>query len=204
MGNTLFGKDYEEVNVGGGGMKALPPGGYVCRVLKAKLTKTKDKQLPMVEAIIDIIDGEYEQYFSKKYELNKEKHGKDAKFPNNAVLRIVAVDENGNTKRNFKSFCTCIEESNQMEVPKDNDDAFIKAIQGKEIGILFGREQFQGSDGNYYWSTKPRWYRSVETIMNGNFEIPADQFAEGSNSYPVASDSDLPDSFSSDSDPIPF
>ena len=33
----------------------------------------------MVEAIVDIIDGEYEQYFSKKYEQNKEKHGKDAK-----------------------------------------------------------------------------------------------------------------------------
>lgn len=203
MSNTLFGKDYDQVVVGGGS-KPLPPGGYVCRVLKAKLSQTKDSKLPMVEAIVDIIDGEYEQYFSKKYEQNKEKHGKAAKFPNNAIVRVVAVDAEGNTKKNFKSFCTCIEESNQMELPRDSDDAFIKAIAGKEIGILFGREQFQGTDGKYYWSTKPRWFRSVESILNGDFDIPADQFAEGSFSYPTASDTDLPDSFSAAEDDAPF
>ena len=202
MGNTLFGKDYDQVVVGGGN-KPLPPGGYVCRVLKAKLTQTKDSKLPMVEAIIDIIDGEYEQYFSKKYEQNKEKHGKDAKFPNNAIVRVVAVDAEGNTKKNFKSFVTAIEESNQMELPKDNDAAFINAITGKEIGILFGREEFIGGDGQSHFTTKPRWYRSVESIMNGEFDIPADQLLDNSY-YPTASDADLPDSFSAASDDIPF
>lgn len=201
MGNTLFGKDYDKVQVGGGG-KVLPPGGYVCRILKAKLTHTKDANLPMVEAIIDIVDGDYEQFFTKKYEENKKQHGKDAKFPNNAILRVVAVDSEGNTRKNFKSFCTAIEESNQMEVPKDNDDAFIKAIQGKEIGVLFGREQFESRDGKLLWSTKPRWYRSVESILNMDYETPADVFLE--NSYPVASDANLPDNFSAAEDDIPF
>lgn len=202
MGNTLFGRDYDKVQVGGGG-KSLPPGGYVCRILKAKLTQTKSTNLPMVEAIVDIIDGEYEQYFSKRYEDNKAKHGKDAKFPNNAIVRVVAIDADGNTKKQFKSFCTCIEESNQMEVPKDNDDAFIKAIQGKEIGVLFGREEFVGNDGNSHFSTKPRWFRSTESILNGDFETPADQLLDNSY-YPSASDADLPDSFSVAQDDIPF
>lgn len=198
----LFAKDYDSVQVGGSG-KALPPGGYVCRILKAKLTKTKDKGNPMVEAIVDIVDGEYAQYFSKRYDENKEKHGKEAKYPNNGILRVVAADENGKTKRNFKSFVTAIEESNQMEVPKDNDEAFIKAITGKEIGILFGREEFIGGDGKTHFSTKPRWYRSVETIINGEFDTPKDQLLDNSY-YPSATDADLPDSFSAIEDSIPF
>lgn len=201
MGSTLFGKDYDSVQVGGG--KTLPPNGYVCRILKAKLTKTKDKELPMVEAAIDIVDGEYEQYFSKKYEDNKKQHGENAKYPNNGIIRVVAINADGSTKKNFKSFCTSIEESNQMELPKDNDDAFIKAITGKDIGILFGREQFEGNDGKLYWSTKAKWYRSVESIENGDFTIPADQFLESNLPYATDIAGDI-GSFSAADDDIPF
>ena len=197
---ALFGKDYDSVQVGGG--KSLPAGGYICRILKAKLTETKESKLPMVEAMVDIIDGDYTQYFSKKYEENRKQHGKAAKYPNNGILRVVAVDAEGNTKKNFKSFCTALEESNDIALPRDNDDAFIKMIKDKEIGVLFGREQFESNDGKLLWSTKPKWYRSVESIMNGDFEVPQDQYIEGGNSYPAAND--LPDSFSAAEDDIPF
>lgn len=200
MSSSLFGKDYDSVQIGGG--NTLPAGGYVCRIIQAKLSETKDKKLPMVEALIDIIDGDYTQYFSKKYERNKKEHGKTAKYPNNGILRVVAVDADGNTKKNFKSFCTAIEESNQIELPRDNDAAFLKAIKDKEIGVLFGREQFESTDGNLLWSTKPRWYRSTESILNKEYEIPEDQYLEPS--VPYATGIEGVDSFSAAEDDIPF
>ena len=54
---ALFGKDYDSVQVGGD-FKTLPAGGYVCRILRAKQS-VNSNGLPMVEAMIDIIDGEY-------------------------------------------------------------------------------------------------------------------------------------------------
>lgn len=200
MGNTLFGSNYKDLQVGGGGYKPLPAGGYVCRILKAKLSKSQNG-LPMIEAMIDIIDGEYTQYFSKRYEANKERY-QDAKYPNNGILKVVVMDENGNNKRNFKSFVTAIEESNSEELPKDNDDAFIKSLKDKEIGVLYGREEFKASDGKYRWSTKPKWFRSVESIENGNFEIPQDQPLN--ENLPYATGIEEIDSFSAAEDSIPF
>ena len=62
---ALFGRNYNDVQVGGD-FKALPGGGYICRILSAKMT-TNNKGLPMIEVAIDISDGEYAQYFHKLY-----------------------------------------------------------------------------------------------------------------------------------------
>lgn len=184
---SLFGKDYDQVSVGGDYI-ALPAGGYICRILQARLTESKTSGLPMVEALIDIIDGEYTGYFTKKYQQNK-KGDPNAQFPNNGKVRVVAVDENGNTKKMFKSFCTAVEQSNDLTLPR-NDNAFIKALKDKEVGIIFGREEFEGSDGKTHWSTKPRFYRSVETIANGDYTTPDDQYLDRG-SVPTQSNNDL-------------
>ena len=197
---SFFGKDYDEVQVGGE-YKALPANGYICRIIKARATTSKSSGLPMVEALIDIIDGDYTQYFSKKYEGNK-KNDPNSQWPNNGKVRVVAVDEEGNTKKMFKSFCTAIEQSNDLTLPR-HDEAFIKALNGKEIGIIFGREEFEGNDGKRHWSTKPRFYRSVETIKSGDFTIPDDEplsVTSGTGFTPTTN----ADSFNAAEDDIPF
>ena len=195
---ALFGKDYDSVQVGGE-FKALPAGGYVCRVLKAQMT-TNNSGLPMIEVMIDIIDGEYTQYFSNLY---RERMSRDlnARYPYNGILKITAVDENGNTKKNFKSFCTAIEQSNGITLPRD-DEAFLKVLKDKEVGVLYQREEFAGSDGNAHWSTKPKWFRSVEAIQNGDFTVPED--VPLPMTYGTAFQSMEADSFSSAQDDIPF
>lgn len=167
---ALFGKDFNEVQVGGE-FQALPGGGYVCRIRKAQMTNNSNG-LPMVEVAVDIAEGDFKDYFSKLY---RDRMSKDpnAKYPYNGILRITAVDENGNTKKNFKSFCTAVEQSNDMQLPR-HDEAFLKALVGKGVGVLYQREEYEGNDGKNHWSTKPKWFRSVETIRSGNFTKPED------------------------------
>ena len=132
----------------------------------------------------------------------------NAKYPYNGVLRVTAVDENGNTKKLFKSLCTAIEQSNDVTLPR-NDDAFIKALKDKEVGVIFGREEYIGNDGKPHWSTKPRWYRNTESIYSGSYEVPDDQPLNntygGFTQAPVDSFGEgSVDSFSAAEDDIPF
>ena len=167
---ALFASDYDQVQVGGE-FTALPAGGYVCIIKKAQMT-TNSNGLPMVEVRVDIFEGKYKDYFIKLY---RERVGKDpeAKWPYNGVLKITAVDAEGHQKKNFKSFCTAVERSNNIELPR-HDEAFLKALVGKGVGVLYQREEYEGNDGKTHWSTKPKWFRDVETIRSGRFTVPED------------------------------
>lgn len=210
MAQTFFGNDYDSVQVGGG--KALPKGGYICRIIKARMTKSS-QGLPMVEALFDICEGEYANYFGDKYRDSLQRNPKN-EYPNNGRAKVVAVDEKGNTKKTFKGFVTSIEKSNEVNLPRE-DNAFLKALEGKLIGVIFGREEFEGNDGKTHWATKPRWYRSVQDIESGNYEVPEDAYLEPSEpdfnsnvsslfgNVPVTETSGV-DSFSAAEDDIPF
>lgn len=167
---ALFASDYDKVKVGGE-FRGLPSGGYVCIVKKAQMSANRDG-LPMIEVRVDIFEGEYKNYFSDLY---KDRIGRnpEAKWPYNGVLKITAVDSEGHQKKNFKSFCTAVERSNNMELPR-HDEAFLKALVGKGVGVLYQREEYEGDDGKTHWSTKPKWFRDVETIRSGRFTVPED------------------------------
>lgn len=175
----LFGKDYDNVQVGES--KQLPAGGYICRIRKAEQALSKTTGLPMVVAYVDIVEGEYKGFVSRKYQ-EKMKYDPNAQFPPEGTVRVVTKDANDNTKKMFKSFCTAVEESNGSQVPRD-DNEFIKWLSGKFVGILYGREQWQGRDGKLYWSTKPRYYRSVQAIQKGDFDKPEDVPYKPNNNY---------------------
>ena len=167
---ALFGADYDQVQVGGD-FTALPGDGYVCKIRKAQMT-TNSNNLPMIEVMVDIAEGTFEGYFHKLYQ-DRISRDANAKYPYNGILRITAVDEEGHTKKNFKSFCTSVEKSNDMQLPR-HDEAFLKALAGKLVGVLYQREEYEGNDGKTHWSTKPKWFRDVETIRSGNFTKPED------------------------------
>lgn len=197
---ALFGADYNQVQVGGD-FKALPGGGYIVRIINAKMGETRDG-LPRIEVMIDISDGEYAQYFNDQYR-SRLKDDPNAKWPYNGTLRITAVDAEGHTKKNFKSFVTSVEKSNDIELPR-HDDAFLKALKDKTVGVLFQREQYEGTDGKLHWSTKPKWFRDTDTIESGNFTPPADVPLEDTYGTAFSGNSGSADSFSAAEDEIPF
>lgn len=201
---SLFGRDYDSVQVGGD-YRALPGGGYVCVIKKAQMT-TNSNGLPMIKVAIDIAEGDYAGYWQEQFR-SKMASDPNAEYPYNGVLRITATDENGNTKKNFKSFCTSVEKSNGIEALPRHDEAFLKALVGKMVGVLYQREQYRGNDGKERWSTKPKWFRDVETIRSGRFTKPEDVYLDdsyedtGFSSYEPQTSAD---SFNASIDEIPF
>lgn len=172
MGNALFGQGYDPKE--SSGSKQLPAGGYICKIMNAKMELSKSSNLPMVVIQFDIAEGEHSNYYHKKFQTDKG-YRFDAKY--GGVARIPAVDREGKARRGFNSFCGAVEKSNDIQLPKE-DTAFLNMLKDKYVGILFGREEFQGKDGSVHWTTKPQFYRSVETIENGNFDVPEDKYLD--------------------------
>ena len=206
MSNALFGTGYEAKESRGESRK-LPSGGYICRIMDAKMQNAQTSGLPMVVVQFDICEGEYNNFYHDKYK-NDVGYRPSAKYQ--GIARIPAVDAEGKARRGFNSFCGAVEKSNDIKLPQE-DIPFLTMLKGKVVGIIFGREEVQFDDGSTAMVTKPKFYRSVQTIQSGDFDIPKDVYLEkkptgGFNEQAISDlfGTDIPDSFSSAEDDIPF
>ena len=152
---------------------ALPAGGYVCRIMSVEETAARASGAPMIKISLDIAEGQYKDYFANQYRANTRT---DKKWSYSAVVNQLVYDAYGNnsTNRGFKTFITSVCESN----PGFNvawGEGFSACFKNRLVGVLFGREEYVGTDGKNHWSTKALNFRSVKTIHDGTFETPADK-----------------------------
>lgn len=201
MSNSLFGTGYKPQE--GSSSRKLPAGGYIVRIMNAKMENAKTSGLPMVVIQFDICEGEYMNYFREKYDTDKS-YRDNAKWQ--GIARIPAVDAEGKQRSGFNSFCGAVEKSNDIKLPTE-DVPFLNALKGQVLGIIFGREEVKLQNGDLVWTTKPKYYRSTETIDSGNYQIPQDEPYRSSAGTAFASafsPADGLDSFSAAEDDIPF
>ena len=190
--------DYDSVQTGG--YKTLPAGGYICRIINAEECESSTGK-PMLKFIFDICDGEYTSYFMDQFNDRKAaaEHPNDVKWPFNGTKWILLLNNEGKTNRDFKSFCTAVEESGTTVWVKDTFDA--KRLKDAQVGIIFRNEENEYND-KYYWRAVPFFFRSVEAIEKGDFQIPKDKpISKPTLPSPMG---DIPDNFSAAEDDIPF
>lgn len=188
--------DYETVSTGE--YRTLPAGGYVCRIMKAEETKSK-KGKDMLKVAFDICDGEYTGYFLESFNNRKAaaENPAEVKWSFSGTKWIMLLDNEGHTNRDFKAFCTALEDSGVTVW--DGDVFNVTALKNAEIGILFRREE-SSYEGKTSWRTVPFRFRSVKAIEDGDFTIPEDKPLAEKSSYNF----ELTDSFQAAEDDIPF
>lgn len=152
----------------------LDPGGYICKIVQVQETTSKNGN-PMLKIGLDIAEGPHKGFYTEMF---KNDTRPDKKW--GCVVNQLVYDSNGGntTNRGFKTFITCVEKSNP-NFKTAWGDKFCDCFKGKLIGGAFGREQYLGDDGKLHWSTKCRWFRSVDEIRAG-IPIPDDKLYEGS------------------------
>lgn len=207
-------KDYDSVSVGN--FRTLPADGYICRIIKAEETESSQGK-PMLKIAFDICDGEYANYFMDLFQSRRKAAKTDAdkkkvKWPFNGTKWIMMLDNEGKTSRNFKGFCTALEDSGTQVWAEDNS-LNTAELKDAEVGVIFRREE-QEYEGKKSWRTVPWGFRSVETIEGGDFYVPEDEpfkakpttpYANNSyNSLKAINDMQMVDSFSAAEDDIPF
>lgn len=215
MANNTFmqPKDYNEVQAEGG-YRPLPKGGYLVRIMKAELTNSKSGK-PMIHIAYDICEGEYANYFNNLFKSRKSNSDRplEVKYPFEGQKWITVFDNEGKTNRDFKGFCTALEDSG-IQVWNSDKSFNMASLNGAVVGLIFRKEEHE-YNGNVSWRTVPWRFRSVGIIESDDYFIPEDKELEQQNNYSTVQNGfnapqtnlfDMPgvDNFSAAEDDIPF
>ena len=157
-----------EIKKSVGASAPLPAGGYVAKILNAKVEEYNWGEVLVIS--FDIAEGEYKDFFSKQY---KENTREDKKWKGNFRL---TVPNEGNQyfdsqKRTFGNAIWAIEESNHGYHWDWNESA----LNGKMVGVLFRNFEWEMDDWRSGWSTECCTFVSVEDVRTGNFKQPKDK-----------------------------
>lgn len=152
----------------------LPKAAYVCKLIGAKLLKTKDGSGEYLEIGFDIAEGEYAGFYDKQYQ------SMDAdrkKWPNDAIFRLT-IPRDGSPDfvlTNWNTFFADLEDSNNGFV-FDGDP---KKLKGKLIGAKMHIEQNE-YNGRVYDHTRFRYSCVADDVRNGKAgRMPADKLVSG-------------------------
>lgn len=164
-------KDYDNVKVGE--PRILPAGGYICKILNAEETESRNGK-PMLKVSFDIDEGEYKGYFRDLFKGWKENSDDPAtvKWPFTGTKWVMFYNSEGKTNRDFKSFCTALEDSGTKVWINDTFD--VNGLRGATLGLIFRREEHEYNNARS-WRTVPVGFRSVKTIEEGNYNVPEDK-----------------------------
>ena len=142
----------------------LPAGGYVAKILNAKVEEYSWGEVLVIS--FDIAEGEYKDFFSKQY---KENTREDKKWKGN--FRLTVPQESNqyfdSQKRTFGNAIWSIEESN----PGYHWDWNEAALKGKMVGVLFRDREWE-IEGKTGITTEACTFVSVEDVRTNNFKMP--------------------------------
>lgn len=156
---------YEETEALTGEFEVLEAGGYICKIVNAKVEKSKTNKEMLVIAF-DILEGEHKDYFKRRFENDNRT---DKKWPTTGVYRQMLEGEKA--AGYLKGLMTSLEASN----PNFKWEWDEKKLKDLQFGGILGREQYQALDGTLKFATKLQFIRSVEKIKNGDFKTPEDK-----------------------------
>lgn len=166
-------KDYDETVGITGDYEVLEPGGYICKIVSAKIEENEHVGEMLVIAF-DISEGDHEGIYKRRYDelckQNKDPNTK-IKYPNNGVHRLTVYDKEGKCNKFFKGFITSVEQSNSNYNFKESK-ADETTLKDKLFGGIFREEEYEKTTGGIGKTTKLYQIRSVQKIRDGEFNIP--------------------------------
>ena len=131
-----------------------PAGGYIGIIRNARNNEAKE----YLEMLIDIDDGEFKDFYRKRYDAT----GK-------WLLRAYCSYK-PTALRRFKNFVTSINASNPgLGFQESNYDE--KTLIGKRVGMTLREEEYIRKDGEVGESLKIYIWHTIEAIEKGDFKV---------------------------------
>lgn len=155
----------------GDGRTELEPGGYICKIMEAKVVtyRGQNGDFDKLEVFIDINEGNFKGFYADDYR-QQAIWGGERKWK--GILRpyVPTNGDNPQAKRSqaiFKKFINAVEASN----PGYHWNWDESTLKGKRVGVMFRSEEYDFK-GYHGWKTRPYRFESVDFIKAGKFEAP--------------------------------
>lgn len=174
--------------------KKLPAGGYVVKIVNAKVEDYKWGSVLVLA--YDVCEGDYAGFFKDQFDSNP---NEDKKWK--GTYRLTVPDEDSqyfeSNKRQFNNFIYALEDSNKGY----HYDADESKFKDKKIGVIYRNREWE-MNGSTGWTTECGTVTNVDDIRNNTFKQLSDKPLKNSpvntSTAPASDDSIIED------DDIPF
>lgn len=145
------------------------------RAIIKNVTETRSRTgREMIIVSIDFASEDAQPgYFADQY---KNDTRQDKKWPYTGTQYILTEDNEGNTNRAFKGFCTAFEDSNGLTI-KWGGANWGSQFQNRRIGVVFGEVE-EEYNGEIKTRRRIRWWCDDHKALDQ--DIPAKRFLSGS------------------------
>lgn len=168
--STPAGGDFTPVELGGHFLE-------IKQVSERQSSTGKD----MIVVLFDFAANDAQHgYFTEQF---RDDIRPDKKWPNQATNYILTEDNEGNCNRSFKTFITCVENSNPGVQLWNGNTLNLLAFKGKKIGGVFGivEEEYNGERKK---KRKLRWFCSNDKVAEA--PIPNEKLLPVTPNYDAA------------------
>ncbi len=142
----------------------LPVGGYVCKILSARLENGQYGEQLVIT--YDVTEGEYANFWKTAYDADTRD---DKKWSGVCYISVPSETDEEWKRKAFENLIYAVEESNSGYHWDWNE----LGLKGKAVGIVIGEKEKLSRDGTQvFTNTVARGTASVPDIRNNEFTIP--------------------------------
>lgn len=188
---------YDEVQVGGG-FTPVDLGGHYCQIKQVAERKSSTGK-DMIVVVFDFVKPDAQEgYFMEQFK-NDVREDKKWPFAGSKYIMVNDYQEPSKTSRQFKSFCTCVENSNSYQIQWGGAD-WAAQFKGKKIGAVYGEEEHE-YDGKVSKRRLVRYFCSLDAVKDA--KIPEAKLLKNV-SRPAANDTSFVNIPEGTEEEIPF
>jgi hypothetical protein len=155
------------------GFASVDLGGHYA-VIKRVEERTSKTGKPMIAVGIDFMAPDRQAGFFANVFENDDRP--DKKWPHKAMSYVMVQDYQnpGITSRNFKTFCTSFEKSNNCEIQWGGNN-WAGQFTGKKIGVVYGEVENE-YNGEFSMREQIRWFCSWDSVKTA--KVPKPKYLE--------------------------
>lgn len=188
---------YDDVQVGGG-FTPVDLGGHYCQIKQVAERKSSTGK-DMIVVVFDFVKPDAQEgYFMEQFK-NDVREDKKWPFAGSKYIMVNDYQEPSKTSRQFKSFCTCVENSNSYQIQWGGND-WAAQFKGKKIGAVYGEEEHE-YDGKVSKRRLVRYFCSLDAVKDA--KIPEAKLLKNV-SRPAANDTSFVNIPEGTEEEIPF
>ena len=165
---------YDEAKVSGA-YTPVELGGHYCTIKQVNETKSSTGK-NMIVVLFDFCPPDKQSgYFIDSFK-NDVREEKKWPFSGTKYIMVNDYQDPAKTSRQFKTFCSCVEKSNNYEIIWGGDE-WSKQFKGKKVGVVYGEEENE-YNGKTFMRAMPKWFCQLDAVATA--KIPEPKYLSGS------------------------
>lgn len=156
-------------------------GGHFAVIKQVSERQTRTNK-PMIVVVFDFHETDAQPaYFTKSFEADTRPE-KKWPFPGTKYIMVYDYKDPNKTSRQFKTFCSCFEKSNNVTITWDGAD-WGRQFREKRIGVVYGEEENQ-FDGETSMRRIPKYFCQWNSVKDA--AVPAPKYINSTGPAPAA------------------